>query len=62
MCGIAGMVDFNRNIQEMRNTLTSMVKTLEKRVLFEECFVRTQKINCCGSRGRKTTYDKNCRW
>ena len=31
MCGIAGMVDFNRNIQEMRNTLTRMVKTLEKR-------------------------------
>lgn len=40
MCGIAGMVDFNRNIQEMRNTLTRMVKTLEK----EDLIVRESII------------------
>ena len=31
MCGIAGMVDFNNNLQENRNTICKMVKTLERR-------------------------------
>ena len=31
MCGIAGIVDFNKNLGEKREILSKMVKTLEKR-------------------------------
>ena len=31
MCGIAGVIDFNKNLKGKRDVLCKMVKTLERR-------------------------------
>lgn len=44
MCGIAGMVDFNINLQEKRNIICKMVKTLEKRGPDSEGFYYSNNV------------------
>lgn len=44
MCGIAGVVDFNINLQEKRNMICKMVKTLEKRGPDSEGFYYSNNV------------------